>query len=302
MHLLSQLVAIVVFAHLFFTGGANQTLPNTQTRNRPISIPFTLTDQNNLVVSVVLNDTETLNLMLHTAASDVTLTEDAVRKTKSIKFTETSKMKSWGGESDSRFSKGNQVRIGQLQRNNITVWENKNSGKDTDGKFGLDLFHNRIVEIDFDQRRIVLHEKLPRKAGKYERLKIENQNGQLLALGSCLIEGKSYSNKFLLHSGYSGGILLDDAFAANAGVDGKIPIIEESSLKDSFGNTIKVKKGILPEFALGKARISNVPTGFFAGAIGAQKMSVLGGEVLKQFNLIFDIANSDLYMAPRHIK
>ena len=299
MNRLHQLVAIVVFAHLFFTGGTNQTLRAAQAGNRPISIPFTLTDQNNLVVSVALNDTDTLNLMLHTAASDVTLTEDAVRKTKSIKFTETSKMKSWGGESDSRFSKGNQVRIGQLQRNNITVWENKNSGKDTDGKFGLDLFQNRIVEIDFDQRRIVLHEKLPRKAGKYERLKIENQNGQLLVQGNCLIDRKSYSNKFLLHSGYSGGILLDDAFAANAGVDGKIQITEESSLKDSFGNTIKVKKGILPEFALGKARISNVPTGFFSGAIGAQKMSVLGGEVLKQFNLIFDIANNDLYIAPR---
>ncbi|MDX2039703.1 MAG: aspartyl protease family protein [Acidobacteriota bacterium] len=301
MRFLSQLVAVVVFAQLFFAGGANQTLPTTQTGNAPISIPFTLTDQNNLVVSVALNDMDTLNLMLHTAASDVTLTEDAALKTKSIKFTETSKMKSWGGESDSRFSKGNQVRIGQLRRNNITVWENKNSGKDTDGKFGLDLFQNRIVEIDFDQRRIVLHEKLPRKAGKYERLKIENQNGQLLALGSCLIEGKNYSNKFLLHSGYSGGILLDDAFAANTGVDGKITITEESSLKDSFGNTIKVKKGILPEFALGNARISNVPTGFFSGAIGAQKMSVLGGEVLKQFNLIFDIANNDLYIAARRV-
>lgn len=299
MHLLSQLVAIVVFAQLFFAGGAKQTLLAAQAKHRPISIPFTLTDQNNLVVSVALNGADTLNLMLHTAASDVTLTEDAVQKTKSIKFTETSKMKSWGGESDSRFSKGNQVRIGPLQRNDITIWENKNSGKDTDGKFGLDLFQNRIVEIDFDQRRIVLHEKLPRKAGRYERLKIENRNGQLLVQGSCLIEGKSYSNKFLLHSGYSGGILLDDAFAASAGVDGKIQITEESSLKDSFGNTIKVKKGILPEFALGKARISNVPTGFFSGAIGAQKMSVLGGEVLKQFNLIFDIANNDLYIAPR---
>jgi len=28
-------------------------------------------------------------------------------------------------------------------------------------------------------------------------------------------------------------------------------------------------------------------------------MSVLGGEVLKQFNLIFDIADNHLYIAPR---
>jgi len=134
---------------------------------------------------------------------------------------------------------------------------------------------------------------------KYERLKIENQNGLLLVQGSCLIEGKTYTNRFLLHSGYSGGILLDDAFAAKAGVDGKISITDESSLKDTFGHTIRVKKGILPVFVLGSSKISNVSAGFFAGAIGAQKMSVMGSEILKRFNIIFDIANNDLYIALR---
>jgi hypothetical protein len=52
-------------------------------------------------------------------------------------------------------------------------------------------------------------------------------------------------------------------------------------------------------FALGNAKLSNVSTGFFAGAIGAQKMSIIGSEVLKQFNIIFDIANNNLYIAPR---
>jgi hypothetical protein len=280
--------------------GTNQTSLASQADPGVVNIPFTFTDHNNIVVSVVLNDTDTLNLMLHTAATDVTLTEDGVRKSKSIKFTDTEKMKSWGGEADSRLSKGNRVQIGNLQRSNINIWENKNSGKDTDGKFGLDLFQNRIVEIDFDNHRIAIHGNLPRKAEKYERLKIENQNGQLLVQGSCLIEGKTYTNKFLIHSGYSGGILLDDAFAANTGVDGKIKITDESSLKDSFGHTIKVKKGILPVFALGRSKVTNVPAGFFAGAIGAQKMSIIGSEILKQFNIIFDIANNDLYIAIRH--
>jgi hypothetical protein len=299
MHRLQQLVAVVTFANLLLTGGINQTIRAQQSDASEVAIPFTLTDHNNIVVSVVVNGTDTLNLMLHTASSDMRLTEDAVRKSKSIKFTATDKVKSWGGEADSRSSKGNRVQIGALQRNDMNIWEDKNSGRDTDGKFGLDFFQNRIIEIDFDRRRVALHDRLPRKVQKYERLKIENQNGLLLVQGSCLIEGKAYTNKFLIHSGYSGGILLDDAFAAQAGVDGKIRITEESSLTDSFGNTIKVKKGILPVFVLGNSKLSNVPAGFFAGAIGAQKMSLIGSEILKQFNLIFDIANNDLYIAPR---
>jgi hypothetical protein len=300
MHCLRQLVVVVTLANLLLTDGMNQTIRAQKADHGEVVISFTFTDHNNIVVSAILNGTDTLDLMLHTASSDLRLTEDAVRKSKSIKFTATDKVKSWGGEADSRSSRGNRLQIGDLKRDNINIWEDKNSGHDTDGKFGLDFFQNRIVEIDFDQRRIALHAKLPRKVETYERLKIENQNGLLLVQGSCLIEGKTYANKFLIHSGYSGGILLDDAFAANAGVDGKIRITEESSLKDSFGNTIKVKKGILPVFVLGSSRISNVPVGFFAGAIGAQKMSIIGSEVLKQFNLIFDIANNDLYIAPRH--
>lgn len=299
MHYLRQLVITVTLAHLLLTGSANQAIRAVQADRDVVNLPFTLTDHNNIVVSVVINGADTLNLMLHTAATDVRLTEDAVRKSKSIKFTAKDKVKSWGGEADSRLSKGNQVQIGGLRRNDIEIWEDINSGKDTDGKFGLDFFQNRIVEIDFDQRRIALYEKLPRKVEKYERLKMKNQNSLLMVEGSCVIEGKTYTNKFLIHSGYSGGILLDDAFAAKAGVDGKIKITDESSLKDSFGNTIKVKKGILPVFALGSSKISNVPTGFFAGNIGTQKMSIIGSEILKQFNLIFDIANNDLYIVPR---
>lgn len=298
MHRFLLLLAVIVAVSLSLATGKGRTTRAAQTAE--IAIPFTLTSHNNIVISALLNGTDTLNLMLHTAARDVTLTEEAVRKAKSIKFTNTTKVQSWGGESDSRYSKGNQLQLGPLQRKNLNIWEDKNSGHDTDGKFGLDFFENRIVEIDFDQHRLVLHQSLPRKAAKYERLKLENQDGQLLVQGNCLIDGKSYTNKFLIHSGYSGGILLDDAFAASAGVDGKIKITDESSLKDSFGNTIKVKKGILPVFALGSAKLTNVPAGFFAGALGRQKLSVLGGDVLKQFNLIFDVAKNDLYIAPRH--
>ena len=42
--------------------------------------------------------------------------------------------------------------------------------------------------------------------------------------------------------------------------------------------------------------ITEVPLGFFSGAAGAQKMSVLGCEVLKRFNVIFDLVNNDLYL------
>lgn len=272
---------------------------NVTAHAEAVVLPFTLTEHNNIVVHVVINETDTLQLMLHTASRGVTITEDAARKARSIQFSDASKVESWGGEAVSRISKGNQVHLGPIKTKNITIWENKHSGKGTDGKFGLDLLARSIVEIDFDHSQIVLHEKLPSKAEKCEKLKIDKQDGQLLIEGKCVLEGKSYTNQFLLHTGYSGGILLDDAFAARTGVEARIRITEHSSLKDSFGNTIQVKKGILPIFTLGRIQLNEVPVGFFKGVVGKQKLSVLGAEVIKRLNLIFDLAKHELYIARR---
>lgn len=60
----------------------------------------------------------------------------------------------------------------------------------------------------------------------------------------------------------------------------KLKIIGEKELKDSYGNIIKTQKAILPAFKIGHTTRSLVPVGFFAGAIGRQKMSIIGGDIL----------------------
>jgi hypothetical protein len=293
-------VSLIVVASLFLTGYASGHI-RSQAKSK-LEIPFLFTAHNNIVVKAVLNHTDAFNLMLHTAATDVFLTEEAVRKATSVKFTKAAQLQSWGGQTDARYSLSNHLRIGGLQWNDVKVWEDKNSGFDTDGKFGLDLFKGRVVEIDFDQQRLTVFDRLPSKAAKYQRLKLDNADGNLFVEASCVIDGAAYPNRFLLHSGYSGGILLDDAFVARTGLDGKIKITDESSLKDSFGNTIKVKKAVLPTLVLGNLQFQNVPTGFFSGAIGRQKMSVMGGDVLRRFNIIFDLTSHSLYITPRRIQ
>ena len=262
-------------------------------------IPFTLTAHNNIVFRARVNDADPVELMLHSAASDVTLTEESARRTPSVRFADAVRVKSWGGEARSRSSKGNCVQIGGLRRTDIEIRENQLSGHGTDGKVGLDFFKGHVVEIDFDRTCVVLHDRLPPHAETYHRVAMEDRNGDLLVAGSLLLDGQSYDGRFLIHTGYSGGILLDDAFAASAGVADKIKVTDESSLKDSFGRTIGVRKGVLPAFALGATRVKDVPVGFFAGAVGGQKMSVLGCEVLKRFRLVFDRTNSALYLGDR---
>ncbi|MCB0631809.1 MAG: hypothetical protein R2824_20685 [Saprospiraceae bacterium] len=262
----------------------------------PDTISFELTDYNNIVVNAVLNETDTVRLMLHTAASGVTLIGSAGEKLKSIHYNDRDTVQSWGGASDSRYSRDNRLQIGRQQWEGVTIWENEHSGQTTDGKVGLFMFADRIVELDYEARQLILYEELPAIDDSYTALDLTVENGLPFIDGSIVVGDQVLSNRFLIHSGYSGAILLDDEFVAEHSLTNELEITDSTILKDSYGNELKTLKAILPAFMVGYLSFDNIPVGFFDGAIGRQKMSVMGGDVLKRFNLIFDLKHAKLYL------
>lgn len=267
-------------------------------QTQTLRIPFQLTAHNNIAVPAILNDTDTVILMFHTAASDVTLTEDATKKLKSIRFDGTTDgIKSWGGaENTARHSANNSLRIGGRLLSNIEIWENKFSGPNTDGKFGLDLFKGQRIQLDFEQKIMQVSPILPKKLKKYQQFKLTIEDELMFIEASCTFGDTVIQHPFLIHSGYSGGLLLDDQFASENKLGEKLKIIGTKDLKDSYGNVIRTQKAILPGLTIGNNTLANVPVGFFEGAIGRQKMSIMGGDVLKRFQVVIDPKNRVIYL------
>jgi hypothetical protein len=184
----------------------------------------------------------------------------------------------------------------------MPIWEDQYSGKETDGKFGPDLFKNKTLELDFDQSLLVVHNALPNKVKDYQKCRLIIENDMMFVEASFAVGSTTYKTKFLLHSGYSGDLLLEDDFANTNKLGEKLSIIGEKEMKDSFGHILKTKKAILPQFSLGNETLVNVPVGFFEGALGRQKMSILGGDLLKRFNIIIDAKREFIYLKPNHNK
>ncbi len=266
------------------------------------TIPFRLTSHNNISVSAILNEKDSIDLMFHTAANDVSIIKEAENKTTSIQWDRDEKVESWGGESDSRSSKNNSLRIGSFYWDEIPIWECKNSGPETDGKFGLNFFEGKIVEIDFEESVIILYNKIPSKTKNYQQLELIIENGFYFIEGVSTIDNKDFTNKFLIHSGYGGTILYDDDFVASSQIGTHLKVIDEKELKDSYGNVLKTKKAELPLFKIGTEELVNIPVGFFEGSIARQKMSIMGGDVLKRFNIIMDIDQKIIYMKQNELK
>lgn len=289
---------LTVLAHL----GVAQEKP-VAPRGKQYSIPFELTDDNVITIRAILNKQDTLMLMFHTAASALTLTEEAIKKLKTVEFSRTDTVTSWGGGGQaSRFSPHNTLQIGELQWDDVSIWENIHSGRGTDGKFGLDLFQHKAVEIDFDSQRLVLHTTLPRKTRQYEKLALSYKKELMFVEAACKTGDTLLSHQFLVHTGYSGAVLLDDIFVAENKLGGKLPIVGEKVLKDSYGNVLKTKKAILTAFIIGKQQLPAAPAGFFEGAIGRQKMSIIGVDILKRFHLIIDAQRTYIYLKPNSLK
>lgn len=262
------------------------------------TIDFELTSHNNLSVTSILNGQDTLQLMLHTAASFVTLTTAFAKDAKGVKWDTEEEVKSWGGSSSARFSQSNGLEIQGLKWDSLAIWETLNSGQGTDGKFGLHLFTGKVIGVDFDAGTLAISDDLPMNIAGYQKLTLDFEDDMLFIEGISEVDGVGHENRFLVHTGYGGAILFDDEFADKTKMGDHIEITGEKVLKDSYGNSINTKKGLLPKFTIGSVEFTDVPVSFFEGALGRQKVSVMGGDFLKRFNIVIDADRAFIYLKP----
>lgn len=267
----------------------------------PVRIPFTLTDSNNISIAAVINDTDRLNLMFHTAMGEIALTDDAVEKMKSVSFSESTEVQSWGGSGKTRVSTDNKLSLGELEWSKQTIYTDTHSGPGTDGKFGPDLFQGKILEVNFDSRELIVYSSLPdmvMDTAKYHRLDFTENRGSMYVAGTVGVADSKLNHSFMVHSGFGGTVLLDDEFVTTHELATKLETISERELKDSFGNIIKTRKVRLNSLEIAGRSFSGIPIEIFDGSIGRQKVSVLGGDLLRRFNMVIDSANHHIYFAP----
>lgn len=261
------------------------------------TIPFVLTPFNNIYVKAVLNEVDTLNLMFHTGESGATITEEAFDRILKPDAVTSADVESWGGKGESKILNNNQLQIGNYTFDDLEIWVNKRSGRLTDGKFGPSLFEGKIIELDYNNHLFIVHANLDKKFYKgYQKFKLIQQNGLLFIKGKLNIGQKNLTQLFMIHTGYGGNVLIDDEFAKEHALGTALKIVDKSILKDSYGNELVTQKATLPAFKIGKHRLKDISISFFSGAIGRQKISVLGNGVLKQFNSILDIDKGIIYL------
>lgn len=259
-------------------------------------IPFRLTKYNNILVPVIINQKDTVQLMLHTGSDYITIIDDSYKKMKSISISDTlNNVTSWAGYSDMKMSKNNVIKFGNEEFSKIPIFIDKQSGHESDGKIGLKFFEGKYLEINFDENKLFVYDKAPTKLKKYTKLNSRYSQETLYIKAFPFIDKKPVETEFMIHTGFSGALMISDDFAKEYKLLEKFEIIGESKLSDAAGNVILSKKSILPDFELANQTFKNVPMSFFDSTIKIQHKNIMGGDLIKRFNLILNPEKDILY-------
>ena len=260
-------------------------------------IPFRLTKYNNILVPVIINQKDTVQLMLHTSSDYITIIEDSYKKMKSISISDTlNNVTSWAGYSDMKMSQSNVIKFGDEEFNKIPIFIDKQSGHESDGKIGLKFFEGKYLEINFDENKLYVYDKAPTKLKNYTKLNSRYSQETLYIKAFPFIDKKPIETEFMIHTGFSGALMISDDFAKEYKLLEKFEIIGESKLSDAAGNVILSKKSILPDFELANQTFKNVPMSFFDSTIKIQHKNIMGGDLIKRFNLILNPEKDILYV------
>lgn len=255
------------------------------------TIPFLMNDQSNIYVRAVFNKTDTLNLNFDTGTTELVLI-NSVLKGKLV-------------NKPTLYTQLYTLQIGQTTYQ-TKVYDAELTAQETDGRFGWDLFNNKIVELDYDKRLLIVHAQLPTtviRDKKYTKLPITFFKDLLLVPGSIKQNGVINKELFLVDTGYQRTVMLDNDLLKQSKFPAeKMPLLKKVVMHGAQGNEIPVLTTKLTRLQIGRYALKNVPVQQIIAnkPVKDKNMHILGNEVLKRFNMLLDLQSNVVYLAPNH--
>lgn len=246
-----------------------------------------MTKHNNIIVQALLNKTDSVDLMFQIAMPDASLAPDRKRKVESIQFDTT--------EYAGGLSRNNTVRVGTLEKNGLLFFDNEYTGHEAEGKIGTGIFDGKAFKIDYDNSEFVVYDQLP-SVDEFQAIPLISKGGQFFISATSIINDNSFSTEFLLQSGYSGSLIFEQEFSDIHQFDEKMTFVNEKTLKNSNGQSVLTKNGIINQLNLGKFSLKDVPAGIFVGELKMQKFSYFGADLLRRFIWVFNAERTCAYV------
>jgi hypothetical protein len=274
-----------------------------------IEIPFT--NHNNLIViPLTLNDKITLQFIVDTGVQTTILTEKTYGDYLGLNYDRRIEVSGPGSNESISALVANDVLVtipglGSKNQTLLVLEEDylnlsSNLGFEVNGIIGYELFSRFVVDINYDEKILILHEPEKFKARKHHT-----------AINIQILNSKPYLNAQILQ--YNGTIL-DAMLMVDTGASHPLllQLLEESAvvlppkilpafLGKGLGGEIPGYLGRVIKLKIGPYTFDNVIASYpeedaYNRVEANGRIGTLGGEILTRFNPIFDYFNNTLYL------
>ena len=255
------------------------------------SIPFYVNKYNTNFMNVVFNKVDSLKMNFDTGATDVDFTNEALQK----------KIKS----NPKLYNTDYDFKIGNRNYKS-KVYDIELAGNETDGLLGWDVFDGMVVELNYDDNKMIIHSKIPKSIlndRQYSKFKIKYIKGKPFIESEITQNGIKNKSYFLFDLGYQKTVMLDnDLLTENHFPTGKMQIIKKVIMHGTGGNEVPVITANLETLKLGNFLLKSIPAQILKEnkPLPGLKMHILGNEILKKFNTVLDFQNNVIYLKPNH--
>ncbi len=266
----------------------------------PVTIPFTL-KKGKLHLEGRINDSSPLDMLFDTGADTTVLYPSGMKKGAELAFDGTALNVGTGGSVERNTSASNRLSVGGLRWNHEKVLYIEKQADAADGIVGFNVFEDKVVELDYDRKVLVIHDSLPSYVSSYSRLPISYVGGLAAVEGALLSGPTQAAGPLVIDTGGDGTLIVNQRMADSNGL---FPILRSFGTRTLGGvgsGTVRVQAVLSPGFQLAGYTLKDVPV-YVTPSSHEEASSAPGGAlflgVLSRFNTILDYQNDAAYFRP----
>ena len=292
---------------------ASEVIPHSHSISDTISAPIYFQLADSLIyIQASLNGSQPLWMMLDTGSS-VTVFDEPVSRTLGIRFLGEGNAYGPGQGSAQKLAFANHATLSfagaELGDQTVATlpleWFSREVGRSTDGFLGSNVFRNYVVEIDYANQVLYLHDPTTYSySGSGQRLPLQFIWDDIPAVRAEVVaqDGTAITGVFLIDSGATTAVWLTKAFTeAHPKFLSEHETIEVPNVV-AVGGELSARLGRLSAVRLGGFMVSMPLTQFSQNTSGIfatpDITGAIGAQMLRRFTVIFDYAHREMILEP----
>lgn len=263
-------------------------------------VPFTLKNDNRIYLKGVINQSDTLDLVFDLGANITVINKTRMTKNNvNIKFDSLVSNGGTNGSSEEEKSFSNRVILGNRKYSNIDILGISYPEDDIlDGIIGWNFFKDKKIKINYETKELLIYDNHIEIPKGYSKRKLKFIN-DLPYIEVCIYNGKKKAKIWaMLDIGYNAELLVYSEQVLKNKLLNQFHVIGEATTSGTDGSIAKSDMVLLPKFEIGGFEIYNMPTYLTKTKFESPIPAILGGNLLKRFQIILDFKKNYVYLIP----